>query len=172
MSKQINIFIDNCVLYHSLKNPGDLPEEQKWLKEEIVAIREIIRLKNLEKFKIEHDLNIMIEKNKGGKDREIEEVWGGIVVSPTFLNFQGVMSNPEEIEEGFTKPMRERCEYLKGVLNEDSLDVTHLVHAEFYGSRYFITTDRRLINKANKGNDILKVKVLSPSEFLKELDIN
>jgi hypothetical protein len=172
MNQLVKIFIDANVVIHSVADLDTLTDNDKWLRQEIPFIKEIISLKRQGKLQIEHDLNIMIEIQRKAKGRlkEINELWGSIILSPTFLEFQGMMGNPEEVKEGFTEPMRERKEYLKSIFNDDKLDFTHLVHAEFYGAEYFLTTDKRLINQVNnnKRNDALKVKVVSPSVLLKE----
>jgi len=177
MNEPIRVFVDTSVVIHSVANPNELDDSYEWLKQEIPLIKDIVSLKNKGKLLPEYELNIMIEihRRARGKEKEIDELWGDIRPSPTFLDFQGGMSNPEEVEEGFTKPMRERKETFKEIFRGVDLDFIHLVHAEFYDAKYFITTDKKFLNKINnnkKGKDTLKVKVLSPSEFLKELNVN
>lgn len=169
MNEPIEVFIDNCVFYHSLLNADRLSENHKWLKREILAIRRIIDLQNNGMVKTEYDLNVMIEMHRGGKDRKVKKVWGKIRPSPTFVDFQGVMTNYEEIRD---EDLERRLEFLKNTFKDDSMDITHLVQAEAYGVKYFVTTDKKLISKSsNQGKDILKVKVLSPSCFLKESSV-
>jgi len=166
MNEPIEVFVDNCVFYHSLINPDRLSETHKWLKREILPIKKIIDLRNNGIVKIEYDLNVMIEMHRGGKDNKIKKIRGKIKPSPTFVNFQAVMTNYDEIRD---EDLERRLDFLKNVFKDDSLDITHLVQAEAYGVKYFVTTDKKLISKSNnQGKDILKVKVLSPSCFLKE----
>lgn len=67
---------------------------------------------------------IEIHRRARGKEKEIDKLWGDIRPSPTFFEFRGVMSNPEEVEESFTKPMRERKEIIKNIFKNDKLDFT------------------------------------------------
>ena len=169
MPKPINVFMDNCVFGHSILNSDELSNEHEWLKNEIYAIRDIIELKKACTINIEYDLNVMIEMHQSGKDRDIKKLWGDVKPSPTFVNFQGVMINPEELKET-TEWLEKRLHYLEEILEDNSIDITHLVQAEAYGSKYFVTTDRKLIKKiCVKDKNILKVKVLSPSELLREI---
>lgn len=88
-----------------------------------------------------------------------------IKLGPTFVGFKGTMVNCPT-REGWEKRLNE----LRKLFRDDSLDVNHLANAELYPVDYFLTTDRKLINKAeNEGKGKLKIKVLSPSGFLKEL---
>jgi hypothetical protein len=48
-------------------------------------------------------------------------------------------------------------------------DANHLFEASKYGGGYFITTDRRILNKRNELRKVCSAIIVKPSEFLKIL---
>ena len=168
MKKPVKVFFDNCIFSHSIREISSLSgERDAWLINEIKAIDEINKMHLNQEIKVDHDANVLFEGRRRSSDenKKIREKWPGIRPGPTFVGFQGTMVNC------FMKPEWEkRVNELKNLFRDrdKSLDVNHLVNAELYGDDYFLTTDQTLINKANnEGRGKLKVKVVSPSEFLK-----
>ncbi len=168
LSKPIEVFVDNCIFSHSIIETTALPPEEKWLREQISVISQINKLGKQKKIEINYDLNVFIEgrKRSGRVNKEIAQKWDWLRPGPTFVNFQGAMLNNPEKEE-----WKHRVSEVQKWLEDESLDTTHLVQAELYRTEFFITTDKKLINKVrNKGKGFLKVLVCSPTDFLEVLD--
>ena len=165
MKKPVEVFFDNCIFSHSVTDVKSLtPERDRWLIDQIPAIEELHDLYLGDEIKIEYDLNIFIELWMCNSiiKQLIEEKWGEIKPGPTWVGFRGTMVNCI-VKAGWEK----RLLKLKEIFKDDSLDVTHLANAELYNVEYFVTTDHKLINKANnEGKGRLRIKVVSPREFL------
>ena len=165
MGKSIKVFFDSSVFSNSIKDISSLSQEHNWLMDQIKAIDELHMLYLKGVIEINFDANIFFEgwRRNSNEKEKIQQKWGDIKPGPTFIGFKGTMVNCP-VKKGWEKRLKE----LKQLFRDDSLDVNHLANAELYSVKYFLTTDRRLINKANnEGKGKLRIKVLSPSEFLK-----
>ena len=164
MKKPIKVFFDNNIFSNSIRDVASLAPEHQWLIGQIKAIDEIHRLRLNGEIEINFDANVYFEgrRRNSSENEKIRRKWGIIRPGPTFVGFNGTMVNCPT-KEGWEKRLNE----LKKLFRDKSLDVNHLANAELYSVNYFLTTDRKLINKANnEGKGKLRVKALGPREFL------
>ena len=163
MANLIKTFFDTCVLSDSVRDPYIFGPKHQWLKSQILAIDELHKLYREGKIETEYDLDVALEGRGRGShdDAKIREKWGK--PGPTWIGPLGAM--PKQCQT--RSKSEQRLKELKKLFRDNSLDNNHLVNAELYGAEYFVTTDRKLINKANnEGKSFLKIKVVSPLELL------
>ena len=126
------VYLDACVLNHSITDPNSLSQTEIWLKQQIPAIRKIIVLCQRGKLKVTHALSVHMELTKDrDKYNKIRKMWKDYL--PNRLggpNFVGPVSVPKEIFK--SKPMyEERRSELSKKINDPGFDPAHLIKVSY-----------------------------------------
>ena len=144
----IDPWITNALLDSCAFDPADREEE--------AAAHELFRLHR------EKSLNLVIaHSTKREIDHPNTPAWVKSEASAKIYSLQ-VALTPQE------RAMRDRLRVLitgNGKAQKYEADSEHIFEAQKYGS-YFVTTDRRLLDKAPEVCALCGVVVLSPSAFL------
>lgn len=144
----LKIYLDNCCYSRPF---DDLSEEKNYIESQ--AIKIIIDKNFKNELKIYTSDAVVLEM-KNIKDQikraKVLEVYNK-------LNLSNIK---------FFDKIMDRA-YQLGQYNIKNMDSLHIAYAESSNIDYFITTDRLLINAANRAN--LKVKVINPINFVMEV---
>lgn len=144
----LKIYMDNCCYNRPF---DDLNQEKIYL--EASAIQIILKMHTQNIIEIFKSMAIDFEIsqiNYESKRRQVEDLYDA-------MNLQ---------EISYTEKIEKRAIELKQY-NIKDMDALHVAFAESANIDYFITTDKLLINAANRAK--LKMKVINPIEFVMEV---
>ncbi len=170
MDETLELYLDACVLIHSIMDRESLPPEQGGLGQEIEAIAAIRDMARAGKVSISRDLQVDFEMRFTSDERaKFKAFWCGCKFdqpSPVLDSTKVCLANalPGQAER------QAQHEALKRMLDDpEGHDSVNVLNAEWFAATHFVTTDGKLVNKAkNVQSWPLKIRVMLPTTFVAE----
>ncbi len=156
--KSMEVIIDSCVIFDSLKSLSSFSDSQK--REDRTAIGKLIDLKGKGVISCSRTINLELETAKDERQEEIEQKWGGFSVRDIGI---GLLCNLKK--KHYDQVWDKIFMGFKDNPSRRDIDASILVQAEYFGIKYIISTDYDFIKRAARKSD--KVEVIRPVDFLK-----
>ena len=158
--KPIEVIIDSCVIFDSLKDINSFSDSQKRLDK--TAIDKLIDMKSKGVISCTRTINLEFETAKDKRQDEIDAKWGDFSVRDIGI---GLLANLKI--KHYDKIWDKIFMGLKGNSSKGGIDASVLAQAEYFGIKYIISTDYTFIKRAAKKSQ--NIEVVKPIDFLKKI---